>query len=30
LAPEYEKVARAFEGILNIAAVDMDANPSVG
>ena len=29
LEPEYEKVAKSFEGILNIAAVDMDANPVI-
>ena len=29
LAPEYEKVAKNFEGIVNIAAVDMDANPVI-
>lgn len=30
LAPEYDKVAKSFEGIVNIGAVDMDAHPDVG
>lgn len=30
LAPEYEKAAKALEGIIHVGAVDMDANPSVG
>lgn len=30
LAPEYEKVAKTLEGIVNVGAVDMDANAEVG
>ena len=30
LAPEYDKVAKSFEGIVNIGAVDMDAHADVG
>ena len=30
LAPEYEKAAKALEGIVNIAAVDADAHRDLG
>ena len=30
LAPEYEKAAKALEGIVNIAAVDADAHKDLG
>ena len=30
LKPTWEKVAKALKGIVNVGAVDMDANPSIG
>ena len=27
LAPEYDKLARLLDGVVNVGAVDMDANP---